>query len=183
MGSFNNTFILLKNYENAKYFLVDFHVQLLKLNISLEKNWGAIVFNDQRNDAEKEPFEFEDFKTDEEIIDIVCSWKGLGLLSYRHLNIEFPFYINYISWDDQSLQGMEISYKLSAENYTNRDNIKDNIILKIIELIDPELAVGSIGNSEDDFRTDLDLEYNLKYIENKKFDIDSRGKSELQGNR
>lgn len=46
------------------------------------------------------------------------------------------------------------------------------IIFKIIELIDPKLAVGSIGNSEDDFRTDLDLEYNLKYIENKKFDID-----------
>lgn len=137
------------------------------------KDYGNIIFNDKRNDEEKEPLAFEDFKTNEEVIDILCSWEGLGLLSYRHADIEFPFYINYISWDDKYLQGMEISYKMSTENYTNRDNIR-NIILRIIESIDPELAVGSIGNSEDDFRTHLNLEYSLKYIENKKFDIDSR---------
>lgn len=174
MGNFNNTLIVLKNDNNAKDFLMDFHRKLFKLNISLEKDWGFVVFNDKRNDEEKEPFELNDFNTDEEIIDFLCSWEGLGLLSYRHIDIEFPFHINYISWDDKCLQGIEISYKFSHENYINRNSIKNNVILKIIEFIDFKLVAGGVGDSEDDFRVDLDLEYNLKYIENKKFDIDIR---------
>ena len=174
MGNFNKTFILLKGDENPKEFLVDFHEKLLRINISLNKDWGVVIFNDKRNDEEKEPIELERFKTDKEIVDSLCSWDGLGLLPYRHINIEFPFHINYISWDDKHLQGIEISYELSAENYINRNDIKNNFILKIIELIGYKLVVGSIGDSEDDFRTDLDLEYNLKFIENKKFDIDIR---------
>lgn len=174
MGSFNNTLILLKNNKNAKEFLVDFHEKLLKINISFERNWRKIIFNDKRNGEEKKSVEFEDFHTDKEIIHLLCSWYGLGLLSYTNTDVEFPFSINYISWDDKHLQGIEISYKLSAENYNNRENIKNKIILKIIGFVDAELAVGSIGNCEDDFRADLDLEYNLKYIENKRFDIDTR---------
>jgi len=174
MGNFNKTLILLKKNENAKKFLVDFHEKLLKINISLKKDFGVVIFNDKRNEEENEHIELEGFKTDEEIIDFLCSWEGLGLLSYKNINIEFPFHINYISWDDEYLQGIEISYLSSAENYSNRNNIKNNVILKIIELVDFKVVVGSIGDSEDDFRTDLDLEYNLKYIENKKFDIDIR---------
>ncbi|KPH14706.1 hypothetical protein [Chryseobacterium sp. ERMR1:04] len=174
MGNFNTTFILLKKNEIAREFLFYFHEKLLKLDISLEKEWGRIIFNDKRNDDEKEPFELKNFKTDEEIIDSLCSWEGLGLLSYKHINIEFPFYINYISWDDTYLQGIEISFKGSAENYTNRDRIKNNVILKIAERVNFQLIVGSMGNSEDDFRANLDLVYNLEYIKDKKFDIDIR---------
>lgn len=174
MGNFNTTFILLKKNENAKEFLFDFHEKLLKLDISLEKELGRIIFNDKRNDEEKEPFELKNFNTDEEIIDSLCSWRGLGLLSYKHINIEFPFLINYISWDDTYLQGIEISFRGSAKNYTNRDRIKNNVILKIAERVNFQLIVASIGNSEDDFRADLDLAYNLEYIKNKKFDIDIR---------
>lgn len=77
MGSFNNTLILLKNNKNAKEFLVDFHEKLLKINISFERSWRKIIFNDKRNGEEKKPVEFEDFDTDKEIIDLLCSWYGL----------------------------------------------------------------------------------------------------------
>ncbi|MFZ4929413.1 hypothetical protein [Chryseobacterium sp. Mn2064] len=175
MGIFNSTLILLKEKKAPASMILELNENLKSIGILLQKSdYARIIFNDSRNEEEKEPITLQKSHTDEEVIGLLSSWKGLGLLSYRHINIEFPFLINYISWDDQYLQGLEISYQLSAENYTNRDHIKDDILLKIIEFINPLLAVGSIGNSEDEFRVDLGLEYNLDYIKNKKFDIDIR---------
>lgn len=175
MSYYNSTLILFKEKQDPKTFLSDFHKKLKEINILLEKYYyQQVIFNDKRNEEEHEPIELDRSMTDEDIIDLVCSWGGFGLLSYRHNDIEFTLSINYVSWDNQFIEGIEVSFNASHQNYINKNKIKDNVIIKIANYIDYKLVVGGIGDSEDDFRTDLDLEYNLKYIENKKFDIDIR---------
>ncbi|WP_343664443.1 hypothetical protein [Chryseobacterium mucoviscidosis] len=175
MGSYNSTLILFKEKQDPKTFLSDFHKKLKEINILIEKNYyQRVIFNDKRNEEEHEPIELDRSMTDEDIIDLVCSWGGFGLLSYRHDDIEFTLSINYVSWDDEFIEGIEVFYNASHQNYINKNEIKNDIIIKLVNCTDYKLVVGSIGDSEDDFRTDLDLEYNLKYIKNKKFDIDLR---------
>ncbi|NIF06634.1 hypothetical protein F3J23_14385 [Chryseobacterium sp. Tr-659] len=175
MGSYNTTLVLLKEKQHPKTFLSNFHKKIKDINVVLEKDeYQRIIFNDKRNEEEKEPIELDKLMSDEDIIDLLCSWGGFGLLSYRHNDVEFALYINYLSWDDQFIEGIEVSFKETHKNYINKNKIKDDVIIKIANCIDYKLVVGSIGDSEDNFRMDLDLEYNLKYIENKKFDIDIR---------
>jgi len=175
MGSYNTTLVLFKEKQDPKTFLSDFHKKIKDINVVLEKSdYQRIVFNDKRNEEEHEPIELYKLMTDEDIIDLLCSWGGLGLLSYRQNDIELALSINYVSWDDKFIEGIEVTFNRSYQNYINKNKIKDDVIIKIANCIDYKLVVGSIGDSEDEFRTDLDLEYNLEYIKNKKFDIDLR---------
>lgn len=41
-----------------------------------------------------------------------------------HNDIEFALSINYISWDDQFVQGIEVSFKAIHQNYINKNRIK-----------------------------------------------------------
>lgn len=175
MGGYNTTLILFKEKQDPRTFLFDFHRKIKDINITLEKdNYHRIIFNDKRDGEEREPIELDKSMTDENILDLICSWGGLGMLSYRHNDIEFALSINYVSWDDQFVEGIEVSFKASHQNYINKNKIKNNVIIKISNCIDYKLVVGSIGNSEDEFRTDSGLANIFDYIEGKAFDIDIR---------
>lgn len=78
MSSFDMTFFLLKEKKKPKSFMIDFNEKLKSINVLLEKNdYEIIVFNDSRDEEEKEHIDLNESMTDEEIIDLVCSWKGL----------------------------------------------------------------------------------------------------------
>lgn len=79
MGSYNTTLILFKEKQDPRTFLFDFHQKIKNINILLEKDdYRRIIFNDKRDGKEQESIELDKSMTDENIIDLVCSWGGLG---------------------------------------------------------------------------------------------------------
>ena len=176
MGYFNKTLILLSEVQKPRKFLVDFHKILDSINLLPEiDEHEIIVFNDCRNGAEKEPIDLKSDMQLTQVIDLICSWKGLGLICYRHENFKFPIGINYITWDDQYVQGLTIS--VYGNDLITEQNQLDlnNLINNIINLIDYSFAVGDIGNlSKTYINLDQKIEEIIKYIELNNFEIDKR---------
>lgn len=176
MGYFNLTLVLFKEKKHPKTFLVDFHKKLKTISIILEKDdYEIIVFNDSIQGEEKEPIELNESMTDEDVINLVCFWKGLGMLSYRHPNFRYAFSINYLTWDDKFIDGFDIGF-YSSEFRTNEDDKNHRkIISEIGNLVEYECIVGDIGNVSNHY---IDLKQDLtkikEIIKNKTFDIDSR---------
>jgi hypothetical protein len=175
MSSFDVTLFLLKEKKEPRSFMIDFNEKLKSINVLLEKNdYEIIVFNDSRNEEEKEHIYLNESMTDEEIIDWVCSWKGLGLLSYRHPDFSMPLSINYLSWDDEYLYGFDVGFASTDTVFKKEKHEK--LMAKISEFIDYEYIVGNVEN--------LDLPGNniglqsldkiKELILNNSFKIDSR---------
>jgi hypothetical protein len=173
MGSFNNILIKFKNKEEPSFFLEEFQKRLKEIGITFEKSGSYLIFNDLIDESEKDPIEVSDSINDKDVIKLLISWKGLGLISYRNKNVDYPFHINYLSWNNKDLEGIQISFKTSNKNYNNKNMIKDSVVMKIAKLINFEFIIGSIGDSESDFNIS-DISEIMHYMKNRKFDIDIR---------
>jgi hypothetical protein len=175
MSNFDETLILLKEKKEPKLFIMDFNEKLKSIDVVLEKDeYEIIVFNDTRNEEEKDYVELDESMTDEQVTDLICSWKGLGLLLYRHPDFRFQVGINYLTWDDQYLHGFEISFSDKDLTFEGTDKQKE-LILKISQFIHYEYIVGDVGNAS---RTYISMKESLEgikeHIMNNSFTIDSR---------
>lgn len=175
MSNFDETLILLKVKKEPKSFIMDFNEKLKSIDVLLEKDEDEIiVFNDTRNEEEKDYVELEGLMTDEQVVDVICSWKGLGLLSYRHPDFRLQIGINYLTWDDQYLHGFEVSFSDNDLSYDGADKQKE-LILKMSQFIDYEYIVGDVGNaSKNHISMEESLERIKEHILNNSFRIDSK---------
>lgn len=175
MSSFDMTLFLLKEKKEPKSFMIDFNEKLKSINVLLEKNdYEIIVFNDSRDEEEKEHIYLNESMTDEEIIDFVCSWKGLGLISYRHPDFRMPLSINYLTWDDEYLYGFDVGFASNDTVFKEEQHKK--LMIEISEFIDFEYVVGNIDSLDlpgEDIGL-LSLDKIKEQILSKSFKIDSR---------
>jgi hypothetical protein len=174
MGGFHTTFVLLKNKQEVKPFLLDFHKKLKRINVLLEKDEHEIVcFNDSKEE-EKEHIYLDENKTDEEIIDLICSWKALALVSYRHPDFRFPFSINYLTWDEETIQGIDIGFYDKEFRTIEADETHQKFIYEVAGLLDYDFFVGDFENPLLYFKIDKNLDAIKEFVKNKKYTIDSR---------
>lgn len=175
MSSFDTTLFLLKEKKEPKSFMIDFNEKLKSINVLLEKNdYEIITFNDSRNEEEKEHIDLNESMTDEEIIDLVCSWKGLGLISYRHPDFRMPLSINYLTWDDEYLYGFDVGF--ASNDTVFKEEQHEKLMTKISEFVDYEYVVGDMYSLDlpgGDVGL-LSLDEIKGLIQNKSFKIDSR---------
>lgn len=174
MGSFEESLVLLKEGQEPKPFISKLHQKLKDIDFILEiDDYEYIVFNDTRDEKEKEPISLKNSMSENEVIHELCSWKGLGLLSYRHPNFQFQVSINYVSWDDILINGFTISFY--GKDVIFREKAKKDLLLEIANLVDYKYVVGDIDNTS---KTYIHLEQKLpkiiNYIENHTFEIDIR---------
>jgi hypothetical protein len=175
MGYFDVTLVLLKTKKDPGSFLAEFHKELRIINVTLEKDENDIIFNDSITDEEKEPFELNESMTDDEVLDLLCSWKGLGLLSYRHPDLSLPFSINYLTWDDKNIDGFDIG--LYGKEFRNEEDEERHktFVTKIGSLVDFETIIGDIGNTSEKYiNLRQDLSQVKEIIKHNTFDIDIR---------
>jgi hypothetical protein len=176
MGYFHTTLVLFKKKKDPKSFLENFHNSLKNIGITLEKDeHEIIVFNDSRTEEEKEPIELQELMTDEAVLHLVAAWKGLGMLSYRHPDFRFAFSINYLTWDDEAVDGFDIGFYGKELKTKEEEERHQDIILEIGKLVDYEYIVGDIGNTSNkyiDLRKDLNVI--KKFIQKNSFEIDIR---------
>ncbi|MFC3157986.1 hypothetical protein SAMN05443633_104327 [Chryseobacterium arachidis] len=174
MSIFYETLILLKEKKDPKSFILNFNENLKSINVLLEKSDSEVmVFNDDRNEEEKEPIWLDTSMTDEEVVDLVCSWKGLGLLTYRHQDFQYDLGINYLTWNDKYLSGFVVSY--AHKDTLFEDDRHKKLISKISEFIDYEYVIGNISiDSKIYIRMEDSLEKIKEHILKNSFEIDSR---------
>ncbi|REC62502.1 hypothetical protein DRF65_10440 [Chryseobacterium pennae] len=175
MSNFDETLVLLKEKKDPKSFIIDFNEKLRSVDVLLEKDEDEIiVFNDTRHEEEKDYVELDESMTEEQVIDLICSWKALGLLLYRHPDFRLQIGINYLTWDDQSLHGFEISFSDKDLAFDGTDRQKE-LILKISQLIDYEYIVGDVGHASRNYISmEESLEKIKEHIMSNSFTIDSR---------
>jgi len=173
MSSFDETLFLLKEKKEPKSFMMNFNEKLQSINVLLEKGeYEIVVFNDSRNDEEKEHMYLNESMTDEQIIDLVCSWKGLGLISYRHPDFSMPLSINYLTWDDEDIYGFIISF--AGNDIVFEEEKHKKFISKISEFIDYEYIVGDVDNFPGTYIWLQSLDKIKELMLNISFKIDSR---------
>lgn len=172
MSSFDITLFLLKEKKEPKLFMIDFNEKLKSINVLLEKNdYEIIVFNDSRNEEEKEHMYLNESMSDEQIIDMVCSWKGLGLISYRHPDFSMPLSINYLTWDDKYLDGFSVGF--ASNDTIFKEEQHEKLMTEISEFIDYEYVVGNIDSLDWNIEL-LSLDKIKELMLNNSFKIDSR---------
>ncbi|MFC3158687.1 hypothetical protein [Chryseobacterium arachidis] len=174
MSYFNGTLILLKDKKDPKLFMLDFNENLKSIDVLFQKsNYETIIFNDSRNEEEKEPIELNKSMTHEHIINLVCSWKGLGLLTYRHQDFEYEVWINYLTWDDEYIYGFVLFFAPKDTIY--EDNRHEKLIFKISEFVDYKYVVGDINEESKNYISmEEDLDEIEEHILKSSFEIDSR---------
>ncbi|UKB82397.1 hypothetical protein LF887_15440 [Chryseobacterium sp. MEBOG06] len=174
MSYFNGTLLLLKEKKDPKLFILDFNEKLKSINVLLQKSDSEIVvFNDSRNEEEKEPIWLDKLMTDEDVINLVYSWKGLGLLTYRHPDFKFEMYINYLTWDDKYVDGFKVSF--ARKDTVFEDDRHKELIAKISKFVDYEYVVGDVNEESQNY---ISMEESLdeikQHILKNSFEIDSR---------
>ncbi|MGH1517946.1 hypothetical protein [Chryseobacterium sp. JK1] len=175
MSNFDETFILLKEEKEPLPFIVNLNEKLKTIQVVLQKSdYELVAFNDTRDEEEKESIWLDESMTDEDVIDLVCSWKGLGMLTYRHPDFLLDFGVAFMTWDDEHIQGVMISF---AERDTafEREVKHRELIVKISQFLEYEYVVGDVGNTS---RSYISMEESLdkikEHILNSSFTIDSR---------
>lgn len=164
--------VVLATEQSSKSFLIPFHKKLKELHVELSRG-NYFLFNDNLNDEESEPILISSSIDEDYLITQMIEWSALGVIPYIHNIIELPFYIRYISCDAINISSFEITISQSLENYSNKDKII-TFIESLVEDIDFEFVVGSLGNSSDNFPIEKDGENFRNYIKDKVFDIDIR---------
>ncbi|WP_300686885.1 hypothetical protein [Chryseobacterium sp.] len=175
MSYYNGTLILLKEKKEPKSFILNFNENLKSIDVVLQKSdYEIIVFNDSRKEEEKEPIELDESMTDEDVIDLLCSWTGLGVLSYRHPDFKFELGIDYLSWDDKYIYGFKVSFADNDLVYKGYNKQRE-LISKISEFIDYEYIVGDINeDSQNYISMEESLDEIKEHILKNSFKIDSR---------
>lgn len=175
MSYFDETLILLKEKKEPRSFIMDFNEKLKSINVLLGRHGSVvIIFHDTQNEEEKEYIELEKPVADEVVIDLICSWKGLGFLSYRHPDFELGVGISYLTWDDEYIDGFLISFAGREVMFENADKQKE-LILKIAQFIDYEYVVGDVSDTFGKYNiTQESLDTIKNLILHHSFTIDSR---------
>lgn len=175
MSSFDETLVLLKEKKDPRSFMIDFNEKLRSIDVLLGRHGSVVViFHDTQNEEEKEYIELDEPVVDEDVIGLICSWKGLGFLSYRHPDFKLGLGISYLTWDDEHVDGLLISFSNKDLYFEGLDKQKE-LILKISQWIDYEYIVGDIGNTSGNYiRMEESLEKIKEHIMNNSFTIDSR---------
>ena len=174
MGWFDVTLVLLKEKQLPISFLVDLHRNFKTINLKLEiDDYEFIVFNDTRDDKENQNKDLNKSMQSDEVIKHLCDWPGLGLLSYRHPDFNFSVTINYLTWDDKSINGFSIGF--NGHEAAAKQINKFQLINDIAGLVNYQYTIGDIGDCSDNY---IDLRENLseviRHIKNRKFEIDLR---------
>ncbi|BAP32486.1 ATP-dependent DNA helicase RecQ [Chryseobacterium sp. StRB126] len=175
MSYFDETLILLKEKKDPKSFMMEFNEKLRSIDVLLRRYGSVVViFHDTRNEEEKEYIELDEPVIDEYVIDLLCSWKGLGFLSYRHPDFKLGLGISYLTWDDEHIDGLLISFAGKDVMFEGADKQKE-LILKISQCIDYEYIVGDVGDTSEKYISmEGSLEKIKEHIMNNSFTIDSR---------
>jgi hypothetical protein len=174
MGWFDVTLVLLKEGQIPKPFLLNLHKKFegINLNLIIEDD-EFIIFNDTQDGKENEIFYLNNLMYLEQVLNHLCNWKSLGLLSYRHSNFRFPITIDFRTWNDNLLHGFTIGF--NGKEAVLNEKTKEQLILDIINLVDFKYVVGDIANTSNTY---INLEQSLPdiiaYIEKCKFDLDIR---------
>lgn len=66
----------------------------------------------------------------DEVLCSLCAWSGLGLLSYRHPKFEFPFTLNFHTWNDKLIDGFTIGF--NGHEALVKGKEKEQLIFEII---------------------------------------------------
>ncbi|WP_028975147.1 hypothetical protein [Spirochaeta cellobiosiphila] len=174
MGWSNEYLVLLEAKQEPKSFLEDFHKNLESINIKLENEDGAfIVYNESQQGEEKEVSYINNPQSVSDIIASLYLWAPLGLLSYRHSEFCFALTINYLTWDDNKLDGFVIGFNGHEAEWKIESIYK--LVTQIAGLVDYKYTVGDIDRTS---KTWIDLEQPLfkiiKEIETTKFTLDLR---------
>lgn len=141
-------------------------------------NTDLIVYNDMRNGDEKDAEEIDEtnYKNEALIIDKVCNWPGLAYITYLHPHFHFDIGINYLTWDDKHLQGLEIS--ISGKEFGRTENSFENhrkFFEQLRNLVDYKYIVGDVsGANGTGVRVNKDLDIICKFIESHSFKMDYR---------
>ncbi len=166
--------MILKERQVPKYFLLDLHKKFYEMNLALEiEDNELIVYNDTQNGLESEPFYLNNLMTLEQVLNHLCNWPGLGLLSYRHSNFRLPVTINFHTWDDNLLDGFTIEF--DGSEVALNEKLKKELISDITTLVDFKYVVGDISNVSSTYiNLQQSLPEILEYVEKWKFEIDIR---------
>ncbi|MFZ4929420.1 hypothetical protein [Chryseobacterium sp. Mn2064] len=175
MSNFDETFILLKEEQKPLPFITNLNKKLKTIHVLLQKSdYELVAFNDTRDEEEKEPIWLDESMTDEEVIDLICSWKGLGMLTYRNPDFLFDIGVAFMTWNDEHIQGIMISFA-EKDTVFEREVKHRELIVKISQFLDCEYVVGDIGNTS---RSYISMEESLdkikEHISKSSFTIDSR---------
>jgi hypothetical protein len=176
MGWFDVTLVLLKERQNSKSLLLNLHRKFETINLVIEIDDDVfIVFNDTRDGREKEIAHLNSSMSVDKVLSLLCDWPGLGLLSYRHPKFKFPITLNFHTWADELIDGFTIGFNGHEVLSKEKEKEKEQIIFDIIRFVDYKYAVGDIGNVSDTYiNLEQPLSTIIKYIENKKFEMDIR---------
>jgi hypothetical protein len=146
MGWSNSTLFLLKEKQKPKDFVTELVKQLKTIEWTLALSEESVCFNDSVSGEEKESIYFEEETSEQEIIDLLVSWKGLGMLVFFVPEFEFPVVVNFLSWDDISLEGFSVECNGKENLFFSTADKHKTIIVKISEFISFKLIVGDVEN-------------------------------------
>ncbi|MBC9812475.1 hypothetical protein H9Y05_08315 [Crocinitomicaceae bacterium CZZ-1] len=152
----NGTLFLLKEKQNPKDFVTELIERLKTIGWKLALSEESVCFNDSVSGEEKESVYFEEETSEEEIIDLLVSWKGLGMLVFFVPEFEFPVVVDFISWDDVSLGGFTVECNGKDNLFFSAPEKHKSIIYKIAEFARFKLVVGDVEN--------YSVHYNLSAI-------------------
>lgn len=168
MGWSNSTLFILKEKQKPKDFVTKLIEQLKTIGWRLALKEESVYFNDSAvSEEEKEPIYFEEELSEQEIIDLLVSWKGLGGLVFFALDFEFPVSIDFLSWDDVSIEGFCIGFNGKDKILLYEREKHKNIIYKISEFVNFKLVVGNV----EDYSYHYDLSTILQKAKENHFEI------------
>lgn len=160
MSFFSVTLLLFREKQTPASFLTALHRKLESISLAPDiDDQEFIVFNDTRSGQEKEHVDLHSSMQVQEVIDLLCSWPGLGLLSYRHPDFSFPITLNYHTWDDEHLQGITIGF--NGHEASSNMQKKDQLVAQVMQLVEYQYVVDDIDHSS---CTYIDLSEDLATI-------------------
>ena len=156
MGWSNSTLFLLKEKQNPKDFVTELIEKLKTIGWQLALREESVCYTDSISREEKESVYLEEETSEQEIIDLLVSWKGLGALVFWVPEFEFSVVVDFISWDDVSLEGFSVECNGKDNLFFSAPEKHKNIIYKISEFVQFKLVVGDVEN--------YSIHYNLPVI-------------------
>lgn len=144
------TLVILKENVPPKDYLFNFHRSLDSIGLQLEVDeYSLITFNDLVSDAEKDVVDLNKNMSQQDVIEQLCSWDGLGSLGYRHPNFRLPIIITYLSWDEQHLQGFIVSFSGKEKLTKPLHKLQDELVQEIVSFTNYDMVLCDIDDVAD----------------------------------
>ncbi|KAB7531038.1 hypothetical protein F8C76_05945 [Flagellimonas olearia] len=144
----------------------------MSIDVKLDIEDGEFIcYNDTRSGDEKEITDLYNGMKTEDVLRLLSQWPGLGILSYRHPSFSHYVTINYLTWDDNLINGFSIGFNGKEVCLDPKKKQSELLINKISQFVDYRFVVGNIYNVID---TSNRLSRIVKYIEKTTFEFDKR---------